>query len=218
MANLWIASGETSTIFADLKALAERKKATSLELKMYAHVLVKEQKWASLNDFMPRLLRKKTLSEQEWQQLFDSYFAAQSNGDLTERYEQLAKNLKPHAEVSYLTAMAKAGELNKIELSLIKMIKKPLQHKDLARILRTSSAGDALKLQSSLQDVLKKDTENTDLLLALACLANAHGEYDLAARVFDKALNADNRHAYLQQAVLSYSKSAQPEKALVLYQ
>ena len=68
------------------------------------------------------------------------------------------------------------------------------------------------------QDVLKKDTENTDLLLALACLANAHGEYDLAARVFDKALNADNRHAYLQQAVLSYSKSAQPEKALVLYQ
>ena len=218
VANLWIASGETSTIFADLKALAERKKATSLELKMYAHVLVKEQKWASLNDFMPRLLRKKTLSEQEWQQLFDSYFAAQSNGDLTERYEQLAKNLKPHAEVSYLTAMAKAGELNKIELSLIKMIKKPLQHKDLARILRTSSAGDALKLQSSLQDVLKKDTENTDLLLALACLANAHGEYDLAARVFDKALNADNRHAYLQQAVLSYSKSAQPEKALVLYQ
>ena len=69
-----------------------------------------------------------------------------------------------------------------------------------------------------MQDVLKKDTENTDLLLALACLANAHGEYDLAARVFDKALNADNRNAYLQQAVLSYSKSAQPEKALVLYQ
>ena len=218
VAKLWIASGETSTIFADLKASAERKKATRLELKMYAHVLVQEQKWAALNDFMPRLLRKKALSEQEWQQLFDRYFAAQSSEDLTARYEQLAKNLKPHAEVSYLAAMAKAGELNKIELSLIKMVKKPLQHKDLARILRTSGPGDALKLQASLQDVLKKDTENTDLLLALACLANAHGEYDLAARVFDKALNADNRNAYLQQAVLSYSKSAQPEKALVLYQ
>ncbi len=218
VANLWIASGETSTIFADLKALAERKKASSLELKMYAHVLVQEQKWATLNDFMPRLLRRKVLSEQEWQQLFDRYFSAQSNGNLTERYEQLAKNLKPYAEVSYLTAMAKAGELNKIELSLIKMIKKPLQHKDLARILRTSAPGDALKLQASLQDVLKKDTDNTELLLALACLANAHGQYDLAARVFDKALNADNRHTYLQQAVVSYSKSAQPDKALILYQ
>ncbi|AXV63918.1 MULTISPECIES: heme biosynthesis HemY N-terminal domain-containing protein [Pseudoalteromonas] len=218
VANLWLASGECSTIFAELKTLAERKKATNLELKMYAQVLVQEQKWSALDDFMPRLLRKKVLTEKEWQQVFDRYFAAQADTSLTERFEQLTKNLKPMAEVSYLKAMARAGKLNKIELSLIKMIKKPLQHKDLARILRTSAAGDALKLQASLQDVLKKDTENTDLLLALACLANAHGEYDLAARVFDKALNATNRDDYLQQAVLSYSKSGQPDKALVLYQ
>ncbi|MCF7520309.1 heme biosynthesis HemY N-terminal domain-containing protein [Pseudoalteromonas sp. L21] len=218
VANLWIACGETSTIFADLKALAEHKKASNLELKMYAHVLVQEKKWAALNDFMPRLLRKKALTDKEWQQLFNRYFDAESSSTLTERFEQLAKNLKPLAEVSYFTAMAKAGDLNKIELSLIKMIKNPRQHKDLAHILRTSAAGDALKLQASLQDVLKKDTDNTQLLLALACLANAHGEYDLAARVFDKALNANNRHEYLQQAALSYSKSAQPDKALVLYQ
>ena len=44
VANLWLASGETSTIFAELKTLAERKKATNLELKMYAQVLVQEQK------------------------------------------------------------------------------------------------------------------------------------------------------------------------------
>jgi HemY protein len=218
VANLWVASGETSTIFADLKALAERKKASSLELKMYAHVLMQEKKWSALNEFMPRLLRKKALSDNEWRQLFDHYFSAQPSSELTTRYEQLAKNLKPLAEVSYFSAMARVGDLNKIELSLIKMLKKPLQHKDLARILRASTAGDALKLQTSLQDILKKDTENTDLLLALACLANAHGQYDLAARVFDKALNADNRDEYLQQAVLSYSKSAQPDKALVLYQ
>ncbi|WP_404341533.1 heme biosynthesis HemY N-terminal domain-containing protein [Pseudoalteromonas mariniglutinosa] len=217
-AHLWLASGDCSTISGELKRLAEGKKATALELKLYAQVLVQQQKWPALQDFMPRLVRKKVLSDGEWQQLFQRYFADQASNELSICYEQLSKHVKNYAETPYLQAMARTGQLNKIELTLLKMLKKPEQHKAIADILRNSAPGDALKLQASLQDILQKDSHNIDLLLALACLANAHGEYDLAARVFDKALNAENRADYLHQAALSYSKSAQPEKALVLYQ
>ena len=216
-AKLWLASGDSSTVTGELKALAEAKKATALELKLYAEVLVQQQKWAALEQFMPRLLSKKALTDSQWSILLTSYFMAQPESQLTDKYQQLSKNLKVKAHSCYLAAMAKAGRLNEIELSLLKMLKKPEQHNELAQILKVSAPGDALKLQASLQDALKKDPDNQALLLALACLANAHGEYDLAARVFDKALTRENSKAYLAQAQLSYSKSAQPQKALDLY-
>lgn len=216
-AKLWLASGDSSTVTGELKALAEAKKATALELKLYAEVLVQQQKWAALEQFMPRLLSKKALTDSQWSILLTSYFMAQPESQLTDKYQQLSKNLKVKAHSCYLAAMAKAGRLNEIELSLLKMLKKPEQHNELAQVLKVSAPGDALKLQASLQDALKKDPDNQALLLALACLANAHGEYDLAARVFDKALTRENSKAYLAQAQLSYSKSAQPQKALDLY-
>ena len=216
-AKLWLASGDCSTITGELKALAESKHANTLELKLYAEVLVQQQKWSALESFMPRLVQKKALTPANWQVLFSAYFAAQSDADLTDKYNGLSKKLKPLAEQSYLIAMAQVGMLNKIELVLVKMLKTPEQQQKLAEILRLSAPGDALKLQSSIQDELKKDPDNQDLLLALACLANAHGEYDLASRVFDKVLTPHNRVDYLSQAQLSYSKSAQPQKALALH-
>ncbi|BDF96180.1 heme biosynthesis HemY N-terminal domain-containing protein [Pseudoalteromonas haloplanktis] len=216
-AKLWLASGDCSTVAGELKVLAEAKKATALELKLYAEVLVQQQKWTALEQFMPRLLAKKALTQSQWTVLLTSYFMAQPQSQLTDKYQQLPKPVKAKAQNCYLAAMASAGCLNEIELSLIKMLKKPEQHAELAQILKVSAPGDALKLQASLQDTLKKDSDNQDLLLALACLANAHGEYDLAARVFDKALTRENSKAYFAQAQLSYSKSAQPQKALDLY-
>lgn len=214
---LWLASGDCSTITGELKALAESKHASTLELKLYAEVLVKQQKWSALESFMPRLVQKNVLSEANWKVLFNAYFAAQSETALTDKYNGLSKKVKPLAEQSYLIAMAQAGMLNKIELVLVKMLKTSDKQQKLAEILKLSTSGDALKLQAKIQDELKKDPDNETLLLSLACLANAHGEYDLASRVFDKALTSYNRAEYLTQAQLSYSKSAQPEKALALY-
>lgn len=214
-AKLWLASGDSSTVTGELKTLAEAKKASALELKLYAEVLVEQQKWSALEQFMPRLLSKKALTDKQWDALFDAYFNAQS--ELMDKYQALGKNLKAKAHFAYLSAMARAGRLNEIELTLLKMLKKPEDQYPLAQILKVSAPGDALKLQANLQDALKKQPENQELLLALACLANAHGEYDLAARVFDKALTENNRREYLVQAQLSYSKSAQPQKALDLY-
>ena len=217
-AKLWLASGDCSTVSSELKALAEAKKATDLELKLYAEVLVQQQKWTALEQFMPRLLSKKALTDNQWSILLTAYFMAQPDSQLADKYQQFSKNVKVKAHSCYLAAMAKAGRLNEIEISLLKMLKKPEQYQELAQILKVSAPGDALKLQANLQDSLKKEPDNQHLLLALACLANAHGEYDLAARVFDKALTHSNSNEYLAQAQLSYSKSAQPEKALMLYQ
>ncbi len=214
-AKLWLASGDSSTVAGELKALAEAKKASALELKLYAEVLVQQQKWSALEQFMPRLLSKKALTDKQWQVLFTTYFSAQL--ELTDKYQALAKSLKAKADTAYLAAMAKTGRLSEIELTLLKMLKKPEDQHQLAQILKVSAPGDALKLQANLQDALKKQPDNQDLLLALACLANAHGEYELAARVFDKALTPSNQKEYLVQAQLSYSKSAQPQKALDLY-
>ncbi|MGS0536925.1 heme biosynthesis HemY N-terminal domain-containing protein [Pseudoalteromonas sp. SaAl2] len=214
-AKLWLASGDSSTVTGELKALAEAKKASALELKLYAEVLVQQKKWSALEQFMPRLLSKKALTDSQWNVLFSAYFNAQS--ELPEKYQALSKHLKIKAGTAYLSAMAKCGHLSEIEQTLIKMLKKPDDQHQLAQVLKVSAPGDALKLQANLQDILKKQPDNQDLLLALACLANAHGEYDLAARVFDKALTPSNKREYLAQAQLSYSKSAQPQKALDLY-
>jgi len=218
VAKLWLASGDSSAIESQMRISAEAKKATALELKLYAEVLVQQQHFSALEDFLPRLLRKKALTDAQWTQLFSAYFNALDADKLSEKYKQLPKKLQAHAHTAYLMQMAQAGQLAAIESDLIKMVKHNEQHLELANILSKATAADAPKLQINIQERLKKDDSNNSLLLALACLANAKGDYDLAARIFDKALNSDNKKQFSEQAVLSYKNSAQAEKALVLYQ
>ncbi|MBH0039712.1 heme biosynthesis HemY N-terminal domain-containing protein [Pseudoalteromonas sp. SWN166] len=218
VAKLWLASGDSSAIESQMRVSAEAKKATNLELKLYAEVLVQQQHFSALEEFLPRLLRKKALTDAQWTQLFSAYFNALDADQLSEKYKQLPKKLQAHAHTAYLMQMAQAGQLAVIEGDLIKMVKHNEQHAQLANILSKATSADAAKLQVSIQDRLKKDDSNNSLLLALACLANAQGDYDLAARIFDKALNMENKKQFSEQAVLSYKNSAQAEKALVLYQ
>ncbi len=217
VAKLWLATGHSSAIESQLRVRAESKKATPLELKVYTEVLVQQQHFTALEAFLPRLLRKKVLNDEQWTQVFCAYFASFPADARTSKYKQLPKKLQQYAYIAYLTEMAKAGQLTAIESDLIKLVKYNEQHQQLAYILSKATAGNAQKLQSSIQERLIKDEDNNALLLALACLANAQGDYDLAARVFDKALNNDNKKYYMQQAALSYEKSAQIDKALVLY-
>lgn len=217
VAKLWIASGDSSVIEPQIRVAAESKKASLLELKLYTEMLVQQQHFNTLEDFLPRLLRKNPLTESQWLQLFSAYFAAQASDELTSKYQQLGKKLQIHARTAYLKQMAKTGQLATIENELIKMLKHAKQHQQLASILSEAAPSNAYKLQSSIQEQLKKDEHNNALLLALACLANAQGDYDLAARVFDKALNSDNKIQYRDQAIQSYKQSEQLEKALVLY-
>jgi HemY protein len=218
VAKLWLASGGSSAIEAQIRVNAESKKATALELKLYTEVLVQQQHFSALEAFLPRLLRKKALSDKQWRRVFDAYFASQPIDDVSTKYAQLPKKLQAYAYPVYLIKMAEVGQLSMIESDLIKMVKHNEQHTQLATILSKATTADAAKLQAAIQERLKKDDNNNALLLALACLANAQGHYDLAARVFDKALNCQNKKQYAQQATLSYSKSAQAEKALMLYQ
>jgi HemY protein len=215
VAKLWIASGDSRVIEPQIRAQAESKKATELELKVYAEVLIQQHRWDELGLFLPRLLRKNSLSESQWHAIFKPYFSAFNTDELTIKYQHLAKKLQPLARFSYLQAMIKSGLIADIEPMLIKLLKQQ-QYDDLAILLVDIRIGEAPKLYASLQEYLKKNDENTPLLLALACLANARGEYELASRVFDKALTADNKVLYKHQAVLSYSKSQQPDKALIL--
>ena len=217
VAKLWLASGDSSVIEPQIRVAAESKKATVLDLKLYTEVLVQQQHFKLLEDFLPRLLRKNALNDTQWQQVFLAYFAAQANDELTAKYQHLGKKLQAHAHTAYLTQMAKVGQLASIENELVKLLKQK-QHEQLAHILSEAAPSNANKLQSSIQERLKKDEHNNALLLALACLANAQGDYDLAARVFDKALNSENKSQFRQQAILSYKHSAQLDKALVLYQ
>lgn len=217
VAKLWLASGDSSVIEPQIRVAAESKKATVLDLKLYTEVLVQQQHFKLLEDFLPRLLRKNALNDTQWQQVFLAYFAAQANDELTAKYQHLGKKLQAHAHTAYLTQMAKAGQLASIENELVKLLKQK-QYEQLAYILSEAAPSSAYKLQSSIQERLKKDEHNNALLLALACLANAQGDYDLAARVFDKALNSENKSQFRQQAILSYKHSAQLDKALVLYQ
>ncbi|MEI8704999.1 heme biosynthesis HemY N-terminal domain-containing protein [Pseudoalteromonas sp. B62] len=218
VAKLWLASGDSSAIESQMRVSAESKKATALELKLYTEVLVQQQHFSALEDILPRLLRKKVFSSEQWTCVFNAYFSALPIEKITHKYKQFPKKLQAYAHTAYLAKMAAIGQLAVIEGDLIKMVKHNEQHNQLAHILNGAANADAIKLQTCIQERLKKDESNNALLLALACLANAQGDYDLAARVFDKALNSENKKQYAEQAALSYSKSAQTEKALVLYQ
>ncbi|ASM48405.1 HemY protein [Pseudoalteromonas espejiana DSM 9414] len=218
VAKLWLASGDSSAIESQMRASVEAKKATELELKLYAEILVQQQHFSALEEFLPRLLRKKALTEPQWIQLFSAYFNAQNSDKLTEKYKQLPKKLQVHAHTAYLMQMAKVGQLAAIESDLIKMVKHNDQHTQLASVLSKATTAEAVKLQTSIQERLKKDDTNNALLLSLACLANAQRDYELAAKVFDKALNSDNKKQFSEQAALSYKNTAQADKALVLYQ
>lgn len=215
---LWVASGDSSAIEPSIRVAAESKKATTLELKLYTEILLQQQHFTVLEDFLPRLLHKKALTELQWQTVFSAYFSSQPSEQLTKKYNQLGKKLQPYAHTAYLTQMAKTGQLLLVENELIKLAKHAGTQNTLASILCNTTSAGAHKLQVYIQEQLKKDEHNNALLLALACVANAQGEYDLAARVFDKALNNDNKKQYMAQAILSYKHSDQLEKALVLYQ
>jgi HemY protein len=218
VAKLWLASGDSSAIESQMRVSAESKKATALELKLYTEVLVQQQHFSALEEFLPRLLRQKVFSSEQWTRVFSAYFSAQPVDKITSKYKQLPKKLQAYAHTAYLATMASAGQLIEVEGDLIKMVKHNDQHEQLAFILNGATNGNAIKLQTSIQERLKKDDNNNALLLGLACLANVQGDYDLAARVFDKALNPENKKQFSQQAALSYKNSAQAEKALVLYQ
>ncbi|MBQ4834106.1 heme biosynthesis protein HemY [Pseudoalteromonas sp. MMG010] len=216
VAKLWLASGESGMIEPQLKVLAEHKKASVLELKLYSEVLVQQQHWDKLDALLPRLVRKKVFVENQWDAIFTQYFSSIDSLDKTTKFRALPKKLQPLAETAYWQTMINAGLIAEIEPALIKLFKQQ-QYKQLATLLISIPSGEATKLYMCLQESLKKDDSNTALLLSLACLANAQGDYDLAARVFDKALNSDNKERYIQQATLSYKQSSQPEKALILY-
>lgn len=139
VAKLWLASGDSSVIEPQIRMAAESKKATVLELKLYTEVLVQQQHFKILEDFLPRLLRKDVLSDKQWQQVFLAYFAAQASDELTSKYQQLGKKLQAHAHTAYLTQMAKTGQLASIENALIKMLKHAKHHTELADILREAA-------------------------------------------------------------------------------
>ena len=222
VAKLWLASGDTSAIESQMRIIAESKKATALELKLYTEVLVQQQKFSILEDFLPTLLHKKILNAQQWDVVFIAYMNALPNDKLASKYKALPKKLQTYAHNAYLIKMIQIGKFDDVEDDLTKMLKHKEQYAQLASILskavNINVVITATKLKNHIQDHLKKDENNQHLLISLACIANAQNDYNLAARIFDKVLNTDNKKQYAQQAILSYSKSEQADKALMLYQ
>ena len=82
---LWLASGDSSAIESQMRVSAESKKATALELKLYTEVSVQQQHFTALEEFLPRLLRQKVFSSEQWTRVFSAYFSAQPVDKITSK-------------------------------------------------------------------------------------------------------------------------------------
>ncbi|PAJ72422.1 hypothetical protein CJF42_21230 [Pseudoalteromonas sp. NBT06-2] len=202
-----------------LAPVAKKKKSSSIELNLYSQLLIQQKKWHELGDLFPQLEKKKILNDEQWLNIFKSYFSEINIEEIKKRYNQLSRHLKILANNTYLKALLKLGETKDIEAELIKMLKKE-RYLALLDILAAAKNYQCNKLQNLVQQALKKQPEQAELLLCLAYIAKAQQDNTLAAKVFKAVFNQSEtyKQAHWRAAVSCFNQQEDMPLALTLYQ
>jgi HemY protein len=149
----------------------------------------------------------------QWSSFMISWFNANTEQAIAQ-FEQLPKALKSQNETLYMQSQASLGQWQTILPTLQKWLKKGY-FQAFSEVVVNAKNPD-IKLRSSLQEALKKHPEQPQLLFAMGCLANAAGEYELAAKVFDNCQLTELDKAHLKPVLNSYEQTRQFQKAYLL--
>ena len=217
VAHLYAQTGEHQLAADLLSVAAQQNKPDVLQLHLYCQLLVAQQDDTALLEVIPKLAKFGDLTDEQWQGVWQVVFKHADNAVIEQRYEQLARNLKPLAEVAYCRALLNNGVTEKAEAILIKLLKKG-HYDTVTASLKNSSRLSLLSLQKTVQELLKKQPESESLLFCLAYVALAQTDTELASKVFKKVLNEQNAHAHWRIAAHCFAAQGLEHEALQLYQ
>lgn len=210
---LWLDANQNEQALALLDAPMAEKKPTQAAVSSYLAGLLQAGKHAELATAINQHYKRLDWSQAQWQAFMSRWFTANAEQAIGQ-FEQLPKALKVQSEALYMQSQASAGQWQNLLPTLQKWLKKG-QYQAFADVVVHAKNPD-VKLRSSLQDALKKHPEQPQLLFAMGCLANAAGEYELAAKVFDNCQLTELDRTHLKPVLNSYEQTLQFQKAYLL--
>ncbi|CAM4282455.1 heme biosynthesis HemY N-terminal domain-containing protein [Pseudoalteromonas byunsanensis] len=210
---LWLKANQTEQALALLSQPMQQKKPSAAAVSSYLDGLLQEQKLTEVVDTLSSKYKQLDLTQAYWQGFFKRFFSL-AQQDATSYLSQLPKAVQAHAQQAYLQAMASQGQLSIIHDALTRLLKKGQYHQ-LASVLAHAKGGDT-KLTQAIQSSLKKQEQNSELLFCLACMANAEGDFELAAKIFASLPEQDWQPTWVEPALYSFEQTGQYQRAYQL--
>ncbi|KJY91963.1 heme biosynthesis protein [Pseudoalteromonas piscicida] len=213
LAALWLEANNSEQALALLDDKMSAAKPTSAVLSGYilACLQAKQPELAAAQ--IAKWHKKLNWSDTQWQSVFERMFViAPEQADTL--FNTLPKAVKAHAIPALNKVKLQQGRIAEVLGELKKLLKQGQYHQLADYLQHSTQSSNELKL--ALQQQLKKHPDDKELLFSLACLCNAEGDYELAAKIFD-SLSANPWEArWSKQAQLAYEKMHTYEKAYLI--
>ncbi|CAH9065572.1 hypothetical protein PSECIP111854_03711 [Pseudoalteromonas sp. CIP111854] len=210
---LWLNANQSEQALALLSQPMQQKKPNAAAVSNYLEGLLHEQQLAQVVSTLSSKHKQLDLSEPQWHGFFKRFFDT-AKQEATSFFAQLPKAVQAHAQLAYLQSVASQGKLSNVHEVLIKLLKKG-QYKQLAQVLSHAKGAD-VKLTQAIQTSLKKQPEHSELLFCLACMANAEGDFELAAKIFASLPEQDWQSYWIDPALHSFEQTGQFKRAYQL--
>ncbi|RZM81095.1 heme biosynthesis protein [Pseudoalteromonas rubra] len=213
VARLWLEANQGEQALVLLGAQMDEKKVSDNVVASYLDALLQAGKGQQALALIQQRHKQLGWSESRWQQYLQALFAIDESSAQT-TFNALPKGLRPLAAPALTQQALRLGQFDAVRGDLLKYLKKG-QYQQLAEALQYAGSSDP-ELRKLIQAALQKQPEQAELLFSLACLANAEGEHELAAKIFDTLAKSPWQALWQQQAEQAYAKTGQFDKAYLL--
>lgn len=207
------------------RLLAEHPKHPGVQY-IAAETFYKHTQWIPLQKLLPALEKENVISDKRLTQyqtmVYECYFStAGSTDELHEKWKSLPNKThqQPGIRIAYASALQTAGAMNASDKILVKGLRKGSL--SLIHLLHSSST---LSWQSHnllneyVQQYLKNSANDIDALSLLGAIAIHQGNYELAQRALQSAIQIRPAADYYRLLGDAYLALGQHEPALSAYQ
>ncbi|MEI5640160.1 MULTISPECIES: heme biosynthesis HemY N-terminal domain-containing protein [unclassified Pseudoalteromonas] len=213
LASLWLAANNNEQALALLQQKVTVKKPSTAAISSYIKACIAAQQGQEAISTIAQWHKKLRWESQQWQSMFEQIFS-QAPEQADELFAMLPKALQAKASTALYQVKLQQGDIAQLTGTLKKLLKQGQYHQ-LSSLLSHTTAAD-LSLKTAIQQQLKKTPEDQELLFALACLCNAEGDHELAAKIFDSLSAQPWQPRWSQQGQLAYQQTQQFEKAYLI--
>ncbi|MEJ6476851.1 heme biosynthesis HemY N-terminal domain-containing protein [Pseudoalteromonas piscicida] len=213
LASLWLEANNSEQALALLDNKMTGTKPTSAVLSGYILACVQAKQAELAVAQIAKWYKKLNWSDTQWQSIFERIFVdAAAQADVL--FNMLPKAVKAHAIPALNKVKLQQGRIEEVTSEMKKLLKQGQYHQLADYLQYSTQSSNELKL--ALQQQLKKHPDDKELLFALACLCNAEGDYELAAKIFDSLSAHPWEARWSKQAQLAYEKMHTYEKAYLI--
>ncbi|TMP32545.1 heme biosynthesis HemY N-terminal domain-containing protein [Pseudoalteromonas rubra] len=213
VAKLWLAANQGEQALTLLGAQMTDKKVSDSVVASYLEALIQAGQSEQALALLQQKYKQLDWSESRWKAYLHALFAI-DDSTAQATFNALPKALRPLAAPALTQQALRHGQFDAVRGDLLKYLKKG-QYQQLAEALQYAASSDP-ELRKLIQAALKKQPDQPELLFCLACLANAQGEHELAAKIFDTLAQSPWQGLWQQQAEQAYAKTGQFDKAYLL--